>query len=97
MFEAATLAGLQIRRRELENELDSLSAKELVLIADLQKLEEEIISQLEGKIKAKKRTLSGLEDQKSDLQKKLRGLQDNSVDIQISEEPCTKVEVAETI
>jgi chaperonin cofactor prefoldin len=94
MFEAATLAGLQIRRRELENELASLSTKESMLIGDLQKLEEEIIAQLGEMIKAKKMALSGLEAQKSDLEKKLRELQGDMVETRKPEEPSAKVETA---
>ena len=88
---------LQIRRRELENELASLSTKELVLEGGLRELEEKIIAQLEKTIYAKRLTLSGLESQKNDLEKKLRELQGNQVDMQKPEEPCAKVETAKAV
>jgi len=91
------LGELQIRRRELENELASLSSKELVLKGGLRKLEEKIIAQLEKTIYAKRLTLSGLESQKSDLEKKLRELQGNQVDMQKPEEPCAKVETVKAV
>lgn len=97
MFETAMLGELQIRRRELENELASLSSKELVLKGGLRKLEEKIIAQLEKAIYAKRLTLSGLESQKSDLEKKLRELQGNQVDMKKPDQPCAKVETVKAV
>jgi len=95
MVETAILSELQIRRRELENELASLSTKELAIKGDLQKLEEEIIAELEETIKEKKLTLNGLESQKSDLEKKLRELQDNRANAQTPEESFARDETVE--
>lgn len=92
MVKAATLAVLQIKRRQLENELTSLSSKELELICDLQKLEEAIIVQLEEKIRVKKRILSDLEAQKSDLERKLCKLKDNELCIQELEESFERID-----
>jgi chromosome segregation ATPase len=77
MSETEMLNGLQIRRRELENELASLSQTEKYLKNDLKTLEEKIITQLEKEIKAKKMTLNGLESRKGELEKKLGDLQGN--------------------
>jgi hypothetical protein len=82
MSETEMLNGLQIKRRELENELASLSQTEKYLKNDLKTLEEKIIGQLEKEIKAKKLTLNGLESRKSELEKKLSELQGNQVDSQ---------------
>lgn len=79
MSERAGLNELQIKRRELENELASMSQKEIYLKGDLKKLEEDIITQLEEAIIAKKAILSGLESQKCDLERRLRDFQGNSV------------------
>jgi len=97
MVDTAMLNELQMKRRELENELASLSTKESVIKGDLQKLEEEIIAQLEETIKAKKLTLSGLESQKSDLEKKLQELQGNLVDKQQPEEPFANDETVKLV
>jgi chromosome segregation ATPase len=75
MSETEALNGLQIRRRELENELASLSQTEKYLKNDLKALEEKIIVQLEKEIKTKKSTLNGLESRKGELEKKLSDLQ----------------------
>ena len=75
MSETEALNGLQIRRRELENELASLSQTEKYLKNDLKALEEKIIGQLEKEIKTKKSTLNGLESRKGELEKKLSDLQ----------------------
>jgi chromosome segregation ATPase len=77
MSETEMLNGLQIRRRELENELASLSQTEKYLKNDLKTLEEKIITQLEKEIKTKKMTLNGLESRKGELEKKLGDLQGN--------------------
>jgi chromosome segregation ATPase len=69
------LNGLQIKRRELENELASLSQTEKYLKNDLKALEEKIIGELEKEIKAKKSALNGLESRKGELEKKLNELQ----------------------
>ena len=69
------LNGLQIKRRELENELASLSQTEKYLKNDLRALEEKIIGELEKEIKAKKSALNGLESRKGELEKKLSEMQ----------------------
>lgn len=92
MVETAVLNDLQIKRRELENEVASLFQKEISLKGELKKLEEAIIAELEETIKAKKLTLSGLESQKSDLEKKLRELQGNPVDMQGPKDACVMIE-----
>jgi len=74
MSESEALNGLQIRRRELENELASLSQTEKYLKNDLKALEKKIIVQLEKEIKAKKSALNGLESRKAELEKKLNDL-----------------------
>lgn len=85
MSETEVLNGLQIRRREMENELASLAQTEKYLKNDLKTLEEKIIGQLEKEIKAKKLVLSGLESRKSELEKKLGELQGNPVDAQATD------------
>jgi chromosome segregation ATPase len=85
MSETEMLNGLQIRRRELENELASLSQTEKYLKNDLKTLEEKIIGQLEKEIKAKKVALNGLDSRKSELEKKLSDLQGNPVVSQTAE------------
>lgn len=72
---AMALSDLQIKRRELENELVSLAQKEKTLENDLRALEEKIIDQLKEDIKTKKSALSGLESRKSDLERRLGELQ----------------------
>lgn len=86
MSETIALSELQIKRRELENELASLSQKEKTLENDLRTLEEKIIAQLKEDIKAKRSVLGGLESRKSDLEKKLSQLQGKSSNAQPSEE-----------
>ena len=95
MSEKSGLNELQIKRRELENELASISQKEIYLKGDLRKLEEDIITQLEEAIKAKKTTLSGLGSQKSDLERRLRDLQGHSVVSQPQKEQCANGETGE--
>lgn len=90
MVEAALLADLQIKRRQLENELTSLSSKELELVGDIQKLEKNIIAQLEEKIEAEKKTLGSLEAQKSDLEKKLSKLENDKSTAQGSKKSRAK-------
>jgi chromosome segregation ATPase len=85
MSETEMLNGLQIKRRELENELASLDQTEKYLKNDLKTLEEKIIGQLEKEIKAKKLALSGLESRKSELEKKLGELQGNPADAQATD------------
>ena len=95
MSETITLSELQIKRRELENEVASLSQKEKTLENDLRTLEEKIIYQLKEEIKAKKSVLSGLESRKSDLEKKLSELQGKPAGPQKMEEKPAKAETAE--
>jgi len=95
MSETITLSELQIKRRELENEVASLSQKEKTLENDLRTLEEKIIDQLKEEIKAKKSVLSGLESRKSDLEKKLNELQGKPAGSQTAEEQHAKSETAE--
>jgi chromosome segregation ATPase len=85
MSETEALNGLQIKRRELENELASLAQTEKYLKNDLKTLEEKIIGQLEKEIKAKKLALNGLESRKSELEQKLSDLQGHPVDSQTTE------------
>jgi hypothetical protein len=95
MSERTGLNELQIKRRELENELASVSQKEIYLKGDLKKLEADIITHLEEAVKAKKVILSGLESQKCDLERRLRDFQRNSVVSQPSEEQHAKGETGE--
>lgn len=95
MSETIVLSELQIKRRELENELASLSQKEKTLETDLRTLEEKIIDQLKEEIKAKKSALSSLESRKSDLEKKLNELQGNPAGSQTAEEQHANGETAE--
>ena len=95
MSETVGLSELQIKRRELENELASLSQKEKTLETDLRTLEEKIIYQLKEEIKAKKMVLSGLESRKSDLERKLRELQGKPAVPQKAEEQPARRETAE--
>jgi len=97
MSETATLSELQIKRRELENELASLSQTEKTLENDLRTLEEKIIDQLKEEIKAKKSALSGLESRKSDLEKKLNELQGKPAGSQTAEEQHANGETAEPV
>jgi len=89
------LSELQIKRRELENELASLSQKEKTLETDLRTLEEKIIDQLKEEIKAKRSALSSLESRKNDLEKKLSELQGKPAGSQKAEEQTAKGETAE--
>jgi chromosome segregation ATPase len=86
MSETIALSELQIKRRELENELASLSQKEKSLENGLRTLEEKIIDQLKEDVKAKKSVLSNLESRKSDLEKKLNELQGKTTGSQTAEE-----------
>ena len=76
MSDTITLSELQIKRRELENELASLSQTEKKLESELKTFEAKIIEQLKAEIQAKKSALNGLESKKSDLEKKLIELQE---------------------
>jgi chromosome segregation ATPase len=76
MSETIALSELQIKRRELENELASLSQTEKKLESELKTLEAKIIEQLKAEIQEKKSALNGLESKKSDLEKKLIELQE---------------------
>jgi SMC interacting uncharacterized protein involved in chromosome segregation len=97
MSETITLSELQIKRRELENELASLSQTEKMLENDLRVLEGKIIAQLKEEIEAKKSALSGLESRKNDLEKKLSELQGKSVGSQTAEEQPATGEAAELV
>jgi chromosome segregation ATPase len=90
MSETIGLSELQIKRRELENELASLSQKEKSLESDLRTLEEKIIDQLKDDIKAKNSVLNNLESRKSDLEKKLSELQGKPAGSQTAEEQNTE-------
>jgi chromosome segregation ATPase len=95
MIATITLIGLQIKRRELENELASLSQTEKLLKSDLRTLEGKIIDQLKAEINTKKSALNGLESRKSDLEKKLSELQENLEGSQTAEEQPASSETAE--
>jgi len=97
MSETITLSELQIKRRELENELASLSQTEKMLENDLRALEGKIIAQLKEEIEAKKSALSGLESRKSDLEKKLSELQGKSAGSQTAKEQNASGETAEPV
>jgi chromosome segregation ATPase len=97
MSETTTLSELQIKRRELENELASLSQTEKTLENDLRALEGKIIDQLKAEIQAKKSALSGLESRKSDLEKKLSELQGKPAGSQTAEEQHANGETAEPV
>jgi SMC interacting uncharacterized protein involved in chromosome segregation len=97
MSETITLSELQIKRRELENELASLSQTEKMLENDLRALEGKIIEQLKEEIEAKKSALSGLESRKSDLEKKLSELQGKSAGSQTAKEQNASAETAEPV
>ena len=97
MSETIGLSELQIKRRELENELASLSQTEKTLENDLRTLEEKIIDQLKEEIKAKKSALSGLESRKSELEKKLNELQGKPAGSQTVEEQHVNGETAEPV
>lgn len=84
-----TLSELQIKRRQLENELASLSQTEKMLESDLQTLEAKIIEQLKAEIETKRSALSCLESRKSDLEKRLSKLQEKSPSSQTTEEENT--------
>ena len=95
MSKTNTLSELQIKRRELENQLASLSKKEKTLENDLGTLEEEIIDQLKGEIESKKSALSSLESRKSDLEKKLSELRGRPAGSQKTKEYHAKDETGE--
>jgi len=95
MSETIGLSELQIKRRELENELASLSQKEKTLESDLRTLEEKIIHQLKEEIRAKKSALSSLEARKNDLERKLSELQGKPAGSQTAEERHVKGETTE--
>jgi chromosome segregation ATPase len=95
MSETIPLGELQIKRRELENELASLSKTERMLENDLKKLEARIIEQLKAEIQAKKSALNGLESRKTDLEKKLTQMQGKTGSLQSAGQPPTSGEIAE--
>jgi chromosome segregation ATPase len=97
MSETVTLSELQIKRRELENELASLSQTEKLLENDLRALEAKIIEQLKAEIQAKKSALTGLESKKSDLEKKLTELQEKPASPQTTEQPPASSETMEPV
>ena len=98
MSESVTLSELQIKRRELENELASLSQTEKMLQSDLKTLEARIIEKLKAEIQAKKSALHGLENRKSDLEKKLNDMQDNKARSQtVEEQTVTPAEAEEPV
>ncbi len=91
------LSELQIKRRELENELASLSQTEKMLENDLRALEARIIEQLKAEIQSKKSALNGLESRKNDLEKKLIELQEKTLNSQTAEQPPTSGEIVEAV
>lgn len=95
MIETALLNQLQMKRRELENEVASLSQREASLKGELQKLEEGIIAELEETIRSKKLVLSSLESQKRDLEKKLNEVQGKPEEAKKPEEPPATIETAQ--
>jgi len=97
MSEPVTLSELQIKRRELENELASLSQTEKILQGNLKNLEARIIEQLKAEIQAKRSALNSLESRKSDLEKKLNGLQDNRKNSRTAEEKTVNSEAEEIV
>jgi hypothetical protein len=97
MVETAMLSELDIKRRERESELASLSQKEMILKYDLRKLEEKVIFQLEETIKAKKLTLRDLESRKNFLEMKLREMQGNPVVLQRPVEQCVNSKGGEPV
>ena len=97
MSETVTLSELQIKRRELENELASLSQTEKMLENDLRTLEAKIIEQLKAEIQAKKSALTGLESRKSDLEKKLTELQEKPASSQTTEQQPESSETVEPV
>jgi len=96
MSESIMLSELQIKRRQLENELASLSQTEEMLESDLKMLEAKIIEQLKAEIETKRSALGGLESRKNDLKRKLRELQEKSGGSQTAEEQNTG-ETAEVV
>ena len=97
MSETVTLSELQIKRRELENELASLSQTEKLLENDLRTLEARIIEQLKAEIQAKKSALTGLESRKSDLEKKLTQMQEKPASPQTAEQKPASVATVEPV
>jgi chromosome segregation ATPase len=97
MSETVTLSELQIKRRELENELASLSQTEKMLESGLKTLEARIIEQLKAEIQAKKSALNGLESRKSSLERKLTQLQDKPSSSQVAEQPPASGETVDPV
>jgi chromosome segregation ATPase len=97
MSETITLSELQIRRREMENELASLSKTEKMLENDLKTLEARIIEQLKAEIQAKKSALNGLESRKTDLEKKLNELQERPLSSKTAEQQSANRETAKPV
>ena len=97
MSQPVTLSELQIKRRELENELASLSQTEEILQSDLKTLEARIIEALKAEIQAKKSALNGLESRKSDLEQKLNNLHEKPAASQTAEEQPANSEAEEPV
>ncbi len=97
MSQPVTLSELQIKRRELENELASLSQTEKILQSDLKTLEARIIEALKAEIQAKKSALNGLESRKSDLEQKLNNLHEKPATSQTAEEQPANSEAEEPV
>ena len=74
MNETLTLDQLQIKRRELENELTELVQREQELKVNLKTREKSVIEELEYIITDKKAMIQTLESQNSSLGKKLNKL-----------------------
>lgn len=74
MKDTLTLDQLQIKRRELENELTKLAQREQELKANLKIREKTVIEELEYIITEKKAMIQTLESQNSGLGKKLNSL-----------------------
>lgn len=74
MNDTLTLDQLQIKRRELENELTALLQKEQDLESNLKAREKAVIEELEFIISDKKSIIETLESRNSNLNKKLSKL-----------------------
>lgn len=78
MNDMLTLDQLQIKRRELENELTELQQREQELQTNLKTKEKAVIKELEFVITNKKDVIQTLESQNTSLGKKLRILKKES-------------------
>ena len=78
MNDILTLDQLQIKRRELENELTKLQQREQELQTNLKTKEKEVIEELECVITNKKEVIQTLESQNTSLGKKLSILKKES-------------------